>query len=68
MYSYGCVCVRACVPEECIEPSELELQGNVSCSMWLLGTNIGFHGRAAIARNGSAISPAPTCLFKNKSK
>jgi hypothetical protein len=49
---------------------ELELQAVVSHSVWVLGTELGFSGRAGNTPNHKAISQAPfiQCFIKSTEK
>jgi hypothetical protein len=75
---YSCVYVHADVDHVCGLPQgleeaygssqELELQEIVSHVMWVLGTKLGFSGRAARTLNHSAILQPPKehlSTFKN---
>lgn len=67
----SCMCFCVCVQEReghgsqksVLGVQELELQGIVSCLVWVLGTKLGFSGRAVSVLNCSGSSLAPKTFF-----
>jgi hypothetical protein len=58
-----CMCVLVSEEKRGLDPLELELQ-LVNCSMWVLGTEFWFSGRAANALNSTeSVFPGLTPKF-----